>query len=246
MFGHLFANWYDRWHVTKDYGSEVDQLIELFVKEGQVSSVLDLGCGTGRHVELLADAGYEVVGVDRSEQMVRHARERVSARAEVVHSDIVDLALDRTFDAAIMMFSVLGYLVTDEALQAALESVHRHLRPDGLFLFDILDGSAVLRREPRGGFTRIPDGDAELVRVVLGSVADEEGLFRQDIQMWHLAGGRVVDHVKENHEIRYFLPRELELLLQRGGFELLDTAPVAGGQPGPARQWSRLAWARRV
>jgi SAM-dependent methyltransferase len=249
IFGQLHANWYDRWHRAKDYPAEVDQLLAVLRREGVVRSVLDLGCGTGRHLELLAAAGYEVTGVDRSAVMVDQARERLGAygeRASVVHADLSGLDLPRTFDAAVMMFSVLGYQVTNEAVLAALNVVHRSLRPEGLFLFDVLDGATVLHDGPRGGVTVVDDGDHRLLRATTGALHAEEQVYEFGMRLWLLDGDRVVDEVEEVHLLRFFLRRELELLLQVAGFELLGSAPLAGAQPGPSREWSRLMWARRT
>jgi hypothetical protein len=62
------------------------------------------------------------------------------------------------------------------------------------------------------------------------------------VRLWLVNGERMADQTEQSHYIRFFLPRELELLLELGGFQLLDTAPVAGG----TREWSRLAVARRT
>jgi SAM-dependent methyltransferase len=249
IFGPLHASWYDRWHQAKDYPAEVDQLRDVFEREGPVGSILDLGCGTGRHLELLAAAGHEVVGVDRAPTMVERSTERLArfgARASVVEAELLDLDLGRTFDAVTMMFSVLGYQVTDGALRGALGVVYRHLRPGGLFLFDILDGAVVIREGARGGVTVVDDGDRRLLRATSGVLHVDKQIYELRMRLWALHGDRLVEHVEESHPLRYFLHRELELLLQVAGFRLLGAAPLAGGQPGPSRAWSRLVWARKA
>lgn len=249
IFSPLHASWYDRWHRTKDYPAEVDQLRKIFEREGPVESIMDIGCGTGRHLELLAAAGHEVVGVDRSPVMVEQTRQRLApfgSRAGVVESELRDLAVGREFDAVTMMFSVLGYQVTNDALREALGVVHRHLRPGGLFLFDILDGAVVLSQGVRGGVTVVADGDRQLLRATTGVLHLDDQIYELRMRLWALDGDRLVEHVEESHPLRFFLHRELELLLQVTGFHLIDAAPLAGGQPGPSREWSRLIWARKA
>jgi SAM-dependent methyltransferase len=242
IFGSLHARWYDRWHANKDYQSEVDQLHDVFTHNSPITSVLDLGCGTARHLVLLQDMGYEVAGVDRSPTMVAQARQRVNA---ITQGDLLDVRLGREFDAVIMMFSVLGYLGTTGELLAALASARRHLRQGGLLVLDILDGSAVLSNGPRGGFTALTDGSQSLLRATTGRVHSEEQIYEMGVHLWLIDGDRLVEEDEETHSLRFFLPRELELILELAGFEVVDSAPVAGGQPGPAREWSRLVWARR-
>jgi SAM-dependent methyltransferase len=252
LFGPLHADYYDSFNRRKDYRAEVDQLCEAFVRgAGQVSSVLDLGCGTGRHLELLAASGFEVVGVDRSPAMAQRARERLarfSSRASVVDGDLFELDLGRTFDAVIMMFSVFGYFVTNERLIAALRVMRRHLAPGGLVAFDVEDAAAALRADTpmSGGELIVPvEGLPVLAGYTWRVNPDEQAIVSVE-HMWQLGGDTVVDWVEETHVIRYFLPRELRLLLGEAGFELAGYAPLAGVANTSSQAWLRLVWARRM
>jgi len=77
-FASLYAATYDALYRDKDYDGEVALVERLFREHGvgEVSSVLDLGCGTGSHAIRLAARGYEVVGVERSEAMLEVARRK--------------------------------------------------------------------------------------------------------------------------------------------------------------------------
>nr|WP_157528957.1 class I SAM-dependent methyltransferase [Kibdelosporangium sp. MJ126-NF4]CEL20951.1 Methyltransferase [Kibdelosporangium sp. MJ126-NF4]CTQ95535.1 Methyltransferase [Kibdelosporangium sp. MJ126-NF4] len=248
-FGELHARWYDRWHGTKDYQSEVDQLCALF--GGGVRSVLDIGCGTGRHLELLAKAGYRVTGVDRSPDMAAIAEARLAAfpGAQVIAMDATAATgaeLAGAFDAVIMMFSVFGYHTADSALFETLAVAHRHLRPGGMLVFDVLDGAAVLRNGVKGGCTVVSDGTEQLIRLSGGWIDRHSQVYSTDIRLWMFSGSDVVAAgEQELHPIRYFGPREVELILDIAGFVPLGSAPLAGGQAGPTREWSRVFWARK-
>jgi SAM-dependent methyltransferase len=248
-FGQLHARWYDRWFSTRDYSSEVDQLNRIFAAAGgNVGSVLDVGCGTARHLELMATAGVEVTGVDRSPGMVELAAERLAgfgSRARVVESDMATLELGRTYDAVTMMSWVIGYNVTDADLFATLAVVRRHLRPEGLLVFDVLDGSTLIRSGARGGFNVIEDGDAQFLRASTGVIHHAEQIYEIGTRMWLFEGDQVRTSAEETQLIRYFLPKEIELVLDTAGFTLLGSEPLAGTQVGPGREWSRLFWARR-
>jgi SAM-dependent methyltransferase len=249
LFGALHAGWYDRWHHGKEYAAEVAQLRAIFAAEGPVESVLDLGCGTARHLELLAEAGHEVVGVDQAEGMVARARERLApfgSRAEVVRADMLDVELGRQVDAVIMMFSVIGYLNTTERVLAALSTAHRHLRPGGLLVFDTFDAARVLRDGPSGGVTMIPDGSQTLIRQTAGRLHVKEQVYEIIMKLWLFDGDRLADHSEESHPMRFFLPRELDLILGLAGFERIGHAPLAGERQGPVREWLRLVSARKA
>jgi predicted TPR repeat methyltransferase len=74
-FGRAYAEIYDWLYSDKDYAGECDLLEELFRRCSgrEIQSILDLGCGTGGHAFPLADRGYQVLGVDRSADMIAQA-----------------------------------------------------------------------------------------------------------------------------------------------------------------------------
>ncbi len=76
IFGSVYAEEYDLFYKDKDYEAECDMIEEIFRSHagGQVSTILDLGCGTGNHAISLAHRGYKVTGVDRSSEMVNMQR----------------------------------------------------------------------------------------------------------------------------------------------------------------------------
>jgi SAM-dependent methyltransferase len=138
--------------------SEVDFLVkELELKPG--ATILDVGCGTGRHAVELARRGFAVTGVDLSEGMLAEARKHAAgARVEVtlIHANAARMRLGRQFDARQFdgviclcegAFGLLGH--GDDALEqplAILRRVARALRPGGRCLFTVLNGYATVRR----------------------------------------------------------------------------------------------------
>jgi SAM-dependent methyltransferase len=249
LFGPLHASCFDFLHRRKDYRAEADQILEIFAKEGSISSVLDLGCGTAHHLELLAEAGHAVVGVDRSVAMAQRGSERLArfgGRARVVEADLFDVAFGRTFDAVLMMFSLLGYFVSNERVLEALRAMGRHLEPGGLVVFDVEDAASVLRAEtPMSGGSMTPQGDHSLLIGHKTSVDTEEQVIESHIFMWQVDGDRVLDQVDETHLIRYFQKRELRMLLETAGFEMAGYAPLSGVANNASQPWLRLAWARK-
>ncbi|MFI9387207.1 class I SAM-dependent methyltransferase [Kutzneria sp. NPDC052558] len=249
-FGLLHANHYDLLHPAKDYAAEVGQLRELFDREGPVESVVDLGCGTGRHLDLLAAEGFRVLGVDRSEAMADQAAKRLARhgdQAEVTRADIIRFTAPRRFDAAIMMFSLLGYQVSNVDTLAALAAARRQLRPGGLFAFDLLDAAAVLGSScPPDGLAVIDEGPDRLLCGHSTAVDLDDQVLDLRLRMWLLRGEEIVDRADERHRIRLFGEVELALLLRAAGFEPVGSAPQAGDRRDSSRDWFRLVWARRI
>lgn len=119
-FGKEYALAYDYLYKDKDYEKECDFIGRVFKKfSGRVETILDLGCGTGGHALILAKRGYEVLGVDCSQEMLDIAITKAGKRnlsIEFIRDDITDIRLHRKFDAVISMFAVMSYQTTNSAL----------------------------------------------------------------------------------------------------------------------------------
>ncbi len=150
VFDKSYAEQYDILYEDKDYAAECDLLERVFDKyDRRVQSILDIGCGTGNHSIPLAQRGYQVTGVDLSESMLERARQKAGDGNPVfVQGDARKVNLHQTFDAVLMMFAVLGYQLSNDDVLAALRTVRQHLKPGGLFVFDVWYGPAVLSIRP--------------------------------------------------------------------------------------------------
>jgi SAM-dependent methyltransferase len=246
-FGAAYADAYDAVYGDKDYEAEVDLLERLFARHGvgPVRSVLDLGCGTGNHAIPLARRGYAVLGVDRSEAMLAHARGR--GEVEFVQGDLRHVDLGRTFDAALMMFAVLGYQLANADVLAALGTARRHLAPGGLLVFDVWYGPAVLAERPAPRLKVVDLANGQLLRVAEGTLDVRHQTCAVRYRVWRLEEGRVAAETREQHTVRYFFPLELELLLQTAGFELarLGAFPDVDREPDEST-WNVGVVARRA
>lgn len=260
MFGPAYAAVYDALYGEKDYAGESDLIAHLFAlhADGPVASVLDLGCGTGGHALPLAGRGLRVTGVDRSPAMLARARAKSAEMAagmagatvvapEFIEADVRTLRLGRVFDAAIMMFAVLGYQHDDDALLATLASVRRHLPPSGLFLFDIWYGPAVLAQRPGDRVRSISQTDERIFRTTRSELDIRAQICRVDFHVLRLAGDRLVGEEQETHTMRFFFDRELGLALAASGFRLeaLRAFPDIDREPDETT-WTVIGVARAL
>jgi SAM-dependent methyltransferase len=240
VFGEDYADAYDALYADKDYAAECD-LIERVLRahaDGDVKRVLDLGCGTGGHAVPLAERGYAVVGVDRSVEMLRRARQRgTSARFQ--EGDITSVNLGETFDAALIMFAVLGYLTDNISLQAALRSARAHLTRGGLLFADVWYGPAVLAQRPSERVKVIQtSGGGQVIRVASGQLDSRRDVCIVDYHLWRLEDGKLTAEVREEHRLRYFFEPELQTFLSDTGFELLRI----GGFPDLDEEPTERTW----
>ena len=148
-----FEEWFDSPLYEKLYADrdekEAEQLIE-FLEETLLSeqyhSILDLGCGRGRHSHNLAERGYEVTGIDLSPEAIKTAKEKAEElNLSNVQFEVGDMRdpLPRKFDAIVNLFTTFGYFKSDKENASVLDSVTQMLKDEGLFVLDYLNAEKV-------------------------------------------------------------------------------------------------------
>jgi ubiquinone/menaquinone biosynthesis C-methylase UbiE len=138
-----YAETYDKETYTQGTLGETD-FIEKEINYDKSKTILDIGCGTGRHTIELAKRGYRVVGIDFSESQLKRAREKAEKAqisATFVQKDARMPHFSNEFDLAIMLceggFSLME---TDEMNYKILENAARALKPNGKLIFSALNG----------------------------------------------------------------------------------------------------------
>ena len=226
IFGQVYASAYDVLYREKDYLGEIELLSRVFRQYAAqpVRTVLDLGCGTGNHALRLAANGYQAVGVDRSSRMLAIAEQKARGQAISLRfhqADIRNVELGETFDAVLMLFAVLGYQTENDDVKSALQTARRHLRPDGLLVFDVWYGPAVLAQGPQERVHTIEDAGSTWVRTSSGRLDSLQHHCHVDFDLRHMQSGSMIEETTEHHIVRYFFPKEIERFLNDSGFRLL-------------------------
>ena len=254
VFGSLYAKTYDDVYRSKDYEAECDLLERLWreLAAAPVKSVLDLGCGTGNHALPLGARGYTVVGVDRSDEMIARAEEKAAAaslseRVSFLRGDVRDVRLDRAFDAVTMLFAVLGYQTANADVLAALRTAREHVAVGGLVVADVWYGPAVLHERPEQRVALVQADGAKMLRVADATVDALTQCARVHYRLWQIDGDRIVGEAEEEHEMRFFFPRELELMLGVCGLELVRLGAFPDIDAAPSEStWNVTVVARAV
>ena len=136
-----FAQVYDLFMDNVDYESWGRYLVGL-LKEYGISDglVLDLGCGTGNMTELLSTAGYDMIGVDNSGDMLEIACEkRAESGLDILYllQDMREFELYGTVRAVVSICDSMNYLLKEKDLEQVFRLVNNYLDPGGIFIFDL-------------------------------------------------------------------------------------------------------------
>lgn len=138
-----FASVYDTFMDNVPYDEWCAYLIRVLKENGiEDGLILDLGCGTGELTMRLAEAGYDMIGVDLSDQMLQIAREKQERRLpdmEILYlmQDMREFELYGTVRAVICACDSLNYILEEEELLEVFRLVNNYLDPGGLFIFDM-------------------------------------------------------------------------------------------------------------
>jgi SAM-dependent methyltransferase len=250
-----YARYYDLLYADKDYPGEVDYCLDRIKRCGaDPRSVLDLGCGTGRHAIELANRGIQVCGVDLSEPMIRIAQSKVASRSQSAaggirfsNADIRNLNLNQTFDAVICLFHVLSYQTTNDDLKAVFAVARRHLRPGGLFLFDFWYGPAVLNLRPQTRDKVLEDEVLRVRRHSTPTLYPNENLVQVDFNLdlfnkqTHQSAA-----IHESHRMRYLFLPEIQQFTRDAGLEFLSACEWLTDKAPGLDSWSVVCLTRRT
>lgn len=218
-----YARYYDLLYQDKDYQGEANyvySLIERFAPHS--SSVLELGCGTGKHALLLAEKGLNIHGVDMSAEMLDQAKllvgnlpDDVDGSVSLAQGDVRTYRCDQLFDVCISLFHVMSYQITNKDIQAAFDTAEAHLKPGGVFIFDYWYGPAVLSQKPEVRVKRLEDEEIEVQRVADPVLLSNENRVRVNYSIW-IANkkDRSLQQVDESHDMRYLFLPEIEFLAE--------------------------------
>ena len=136
-----FAQYYDALTDNVEYEKRCDYILELFKRNGaQPKLVLDLACGTGSLSITLAKRGFDVIGVDASEDMLSVAQQKAAEEGESILflcQKMQKLDLYGTIDAAICTLDSINHLLADKDVIEAFKKVSLFLNPNGYFIFDV-------------------------------------------------------------------------------------------------------------
>lgn len=224
-----YAEYYDLLYKDKDYQQESDFVVQLLREHAaQAQNLLELGCGTGRHAEHLIQAGYQVCGIERSPEMLSIARQRqqqlspdAQAAFSIREGDLRTVRLEQKFDAVLALFHVISYQTLNEDLEAAFTTVQKHLKPDGIFLFDVWYGPAVLSNLPQVRLKRFENSNLHITRIAEPVHYPNEN--RVDVKydiFVKLIDQNIYDEIKEVHRMRYLFKPEIDAFLNRSSMKL--------------------------
>lgn len=216
---HGFARFYDEHMSQKKYEVWRKLIKEVVAKYHiGVGNAFDVACGTGTITGILADLGFTVTGIDRSGEMLEVAKQRFPDQTFIC-SDVRDFSVDRPKEQsfAVSFYDSLNYLLTDADMLMTFESVSRNLASSAIFLFDMNTREHVVSSQKNS--VKVYEGDYYYSIFKFGG---EDRIWTLDIDLFALEPDGHYSLCRENHVERGYNREDIEPLLEKAGFKLLD------------------------
>ncbi len=215
-----FARVYDELMDNVPY-EEWAQFILNLLQDRKITEglVLELGCGTGKLMSLLGKAGFDMIGVDNSVEMLQIAREKTSQDFLYVLQDMREFELYGTVKAVISVCDSVNYITKKEELRKVFQLVNNYLDPEGLFIFDF---NTEYKYRELIGETVIAE-DREDVSFIWFNEYDEESHLNDiDLKVFVQEEGDIYRKFQEEHIQRGYTLDEIKQLLEESGLIFLE------------------------
>lgn len=217
----LYSQYYDLIYKSKDYSAEAKKVYDKIAI--LKPHILELGCGSGGHASILSEFGCSVMGLDISKSMIEIANSKNISNFNAIEANIEDFQLNVKFDAAISIFHVMSYLVTDRAIINCLKSVSHHLNVGGLFIFDFWFLPAVYHQ---GFENRLKTFENDKITVVRESYAQlDNNTNTANINFNIIVTDKISnkkERILEQHLMRFYTIQDINTFAAQAGFKVIE------------------------
>jgi SAM-dependent methyltransferase len=245
-----YARYYDLLYRDKDYAGESDYVHRLIQSQNPgAKTILNLGCGSGRHDRSLVERGYTVTGVDLSGEMLTAARNAAVGNSDVeyLQGDVRSVRLAKTYDVVISLFHVMSYQVTNSDLQASFTTAFTHLKQGGAFIFDCWYGPGVLTDPPTVKVKELEDELIAVTRIAQPVMHPNENVVDVNYRVFLKdKPSEQIREISETHRMRYLFQPEVDLMLTASGFEHKTSEEWLTSAPLALSSWNALFIARKT
>lgn len=190
--------------------------------ESEKNLILDLGCGTGTLTELLAKAGYDMIGVDNSQDMLERAMEkRQQSGHEILYlnQDMRELELYGMVGTVVSVCDSLNYILREEELLTVFKLVHNYLFPGGIFIFDF---NTVYKYAEVIGDTTIAENREDCSFIWENYYHEEDRINEYELTVFVKETSEHYRRFTEAHFQKGYTPEQMLTLVKRAGFTVLE------------------------
>lgn len=222
VFEEDYATYYDLLYKNKKYDVEADYVADLLMDSGITKgNLLDVGCGTGKHLIHMRNKGFSITGVDPSKNMIKYAKKELGNDINLQISDAKSFSFSKKFDVITSLFHVFSYITDTADVVSALKNIAIHLQEDGRFIFDFWHGAGCLTDFPKTKFLKLENEIYSIIRLTEPFIHFDRNVIDVNFEV-HLIEKKtnITKIINETHSMRYFFLPELEYYLNIAGLKV--------------------------
>ena len=213
-----FAQVYDTFMDNVPYDEWGEYLVSLLKKYGvEDGLVLDMGCGTGAMTRYLDAHGYDMTGIDVSEEMLTIAKEKSSPDILYLLQDMREFELYGTMRAAVSICDSMNYILEEDDLLQVFSLVNNYLDPGGIFIFDL---NTVYKYQEILGEQTIAE-DREECSFIWDNFYDEEEMINEYDLTLFIKEGELFRKFEETHYQRCYSLDEVKEAAKEAGMDFV-------------------------
>lgn len=222
----------DRATEETDSMQEIVSIQKANMLETEKNLVVDLGCGTGTLTELLYRKGFDMIGIDNSQEMLTIAmNKKAESGSEILYlcQDMRELDLYSTVGTVVSVCDSVNYLLEDEEVIGTFSRINNYLYPGGIFIFDF---NTVYKYEKIIGDTTIAENREDCSFIWENFYNEEERINEYDITIFARIDVDKTENAEEDsglfrrftetHYQRGYTVEEMKAFIQAAGLELLE------------------------
>ena len=244
-----FAYLYDTFMEDVPYDKWADLLSSLFKAYGNnIHSVCDMGCGTGTLTRMMSERGFDMIGVDLSQDMLAVALDKQYSLDDIdddieerglldseykndilyICQDMSELSLLEPVDAVYSVCDSINYLITDEDMSSCFKNVYNNLNKDGLFIFDF---NTVYKYETVIGDTTIAENRENESFIWENYYSSEDHINEYDVTFFvrdeYNGDEDMFRRFTETHLQRGYELSEMKIFAKKAGFKYVTSLDEA-------------------
>lgn len=229
-----FAAVYDTFMDNIPYEEWSEYLTEVLKNHGITDGLLlDLGCGTGNMTELLAKAGYDMIGIDNAEEMLQIAMDKKRYTGhDILYllQDMREFELYGTVRGIVCVCDSINYILGEEELTEVFRLVNNYLDPGGVFVFDF--NTTYKYREVLADAT-IAEARDDCSFIWDNYYYEEEGINEYELSLFVRQRDDIYQRYQETHLQKAYDPEKIKALLKKAG--MVFEAAYDGFSKAPVR-----------
>lgn len=233
------SDYYNLIYDDLKYKTEVNYLLNIFNNhDSNKKSLLDLGCGTGRHAKLFNLNGFNVDGVDINENMLKNAYKFQNKNLKFFKKDITKFRIDKKYDFIISLFHVFSYLTKNYQLKNFFKTLNVHAKRDALVYFDFWYFKSVKFLKPDIRYKMFESKKLNFLRISKGRLNEKNKLTKIEIDYFHFLKNRNFQYFYENHLMRAFEINEITKLAKDYGFKKIKLSEIITNKAPSNKTWA--------